>query len=159
MCTWMMPLSGEGGAAAAAAARAGRARRDRGLGGLITFMQRNRAVLESRQAQLQQQNAELRAALAAKGLRAPSRVGTSLAATTGVGNLAEARTAAGTAAGRGAGTAAGTEAPAHTLLTAGTSYSAVPHFAPDSVLHWCDADLARTSPFTLPSPSINLAVT
>jgi len=63
-----LPKLGEAtaGSAAAAAARAGRARRDRGLGGLITFMQRNRAVLESRQAQLQQQNAELRAALAAK---------------------------------------------------------------------------------------------
>ena len=126
-----LPELGEAtaGSAAAAAARAGRARRDRGLGGLITFMQRNRAVLKSRQAQLQQQNAELRASLAAKGLRAPSRVGTSLvAATVGVGGRAD----------------VGTVALAHELLTAGTSTSALPHFAPDSVLHWCYAALTLT---------------
>ena len=115
-----LPELGEAtaGSAAAAAARAGRARRDRGLGGLITFMQRNRAVLKSRQAQLQQQNAELRASLTAKGLRAPSRVGTSLvAATVGVGGRVD----------------CGTEATAHELLTTGTSTIG---------LHWCHA--ART---------------
>jgi len=132
-----LPELGEAtaGSAAAAAARAGRARRDRGLGGLITFMQRNRAVLKTRQAQLQQQNAELRAALAAKGLRAPSRVGTSLvaatvAATVGVGGRVD----------------VGTEAPAHELLTAGTTPSALPHFSPDSVLHWYYVALTLTSP-------------